>query len=734
MPRDILLITPPFTQLNTPYPGTVYLKGFLKTQGISSFQSDLGIETILDIFSKPGLKRLFEEIAKRREKQALLPEFEYMFQAQAQYLHCIESGIKFLQNKVPNLAHLICSRNYLPEGKRFEQIQDLEWSFGSMGIQDQAKHLVSLFLDDLSDLIKAEIDSHFGFSRYAERLGQSANSFDNLAGALAGPVSYVDEIYLGRMEKLLVEHEPKILALSIPFPGNLYAGFRCAQLCKEKFPEVKVALGGGFANTELRSVTDTRVFEYLDFICLDDGERPILQLIKYVKGEVDRSALKRCLLLENAKVEYINNEKLSDFKQSEVGTPSYEDLWIDRYISVVEMTNPMHRLWNDGRWNKLTMAHGCYWGKCTFCDISLDYIKIYESAGAKLLADRMEELMEETGEHGFHFVDEAAPPSLMKALALEILKRGLSVSWWTNVRFEKRFDADLCRLLAASGCIGISAGLEVASNRLLELIQKGVTVEQVAAVSKNFTEAGIMVHAYLMYGFPTQTDLETIDSLEMVRQLFETGVIQSGFWHQFAMTAHSPVGMQQEKFEVASMQSEAGSFANNDLPHEDPSGADHQTYSEGLRVSLYNYMHGVGFDLPLQEWFDFGVPQSGIAPDHIKQVLNTFKRKKAEPHHRLIFLDHLGKTDAYSVNKDSGSVEMIKLQLHAQEDDYSVKLTKEEADFFIPYLIQWSAPKFESMSFPKFQMAFEDQFKSDFNKFWFSSAVQKLLENGLLLV
>ena len=102
-----------------------------------------------------------------------------------------------------------------------------------------------------------------------------------------------------------------------------------------------------------------------------------------------------------------------------------------------------------------------------------------------------------------------------------------------------------------------------------------MTGVQTCALPIYFTDAGIMVHAYLMYGFPTQTAQETIDSLEMVRQLFENGILQSGFWHQFAMTAHSPVGMYPEKFKVKKVNAEIGTFANNDIEHIDPSGAEH---------------------------------------------------------------------------------------------------------------------------------------------------------------
>ena len=341
--------------------------------------------------------------------------------------------------------------------------------------------------------------------------------------------------------------QPKLVAISVPFPGNLYSSLRCGQWIRQHYPHVKVVMGGGFANTELRSLSDPRVFEFFDFITLDDGEAPIENLVGYVEGTKTINELKRTFTLSNGKVTYINNQACSDYRQGQVGTPDYSDFWLTEYISAIEVVNPMHSLWSDGRWNKLTMAHGCYWGKCTFCDITLDYIKLYEPIAASLLCDRMEEIIAQTGQTGFHFVDEAAPPALMRGLALEIIRRRLVVSWWANIRFEKSFTRDLCLLLKASGCIAVSGGLEVASDRLLLLIQKGITVAQVARVNRHFTEAGIMVHAYLMYGFPTQTAQETIDSLEMVRQMFEAGVLQSAFWHQFAMTAHSPVGKYPER-------------------------------------------------------------------------------------------------------------------------------------------------------------------------------------------
>ena len=684
MSSSIFLVTPPFTQLNTPYPATAYIKGFLNTKQISSKQADLGIETILAIFSKKGLNELFQYI--KESGKTLSANARRMVALENDYTDTIEHVIGFLQGKNPTLAYHISKRKFLPEASRFEQTDQLEWAFGTMGNNDLSKFLCTMYMEDLSDLIKEVVDEHFGFSRYAERLGRSANSFDELYASLQGDHTYIDKIYLQLLAHHIDAINPGIVAFSVPFPGNLYTAFRSAQWIRKNKPGIKVAMGGGFPNTELRSLSDARVFEFFDFITLDDGEVPIENMIGFVEGRKNIDDLKRTFILENGKVNYRNNASCKDYKQAELGTPDYSGLLLDQYISAVEIANPMHRLWSDGRWNKLTMAHGCYWGKCTFCDISLDYIKLYEPVAAALLCDRMEELIEKTGENGFHFVDEAAPPALMRALALEILKRRLVVSWWTNVRFEKSFTRDLCILLRASGCIAVSGGLEVASDRLLQLIDKGITVAQVAVVNKNFTEAGIMVHAYLMYGFPTETMQETIDSLEMVRQLFKTGVLQSGFWHQFAMTAHSPVGLDPSKFKVKKLSEAVGSFANNDIAHVDPTGADHEIFSYGLKKSLFNFMQHIGLDDPLQKWFDFKIPKTDVEPNHIEKILLEDALPLFRPSTKLVWLGKTIGVEYYTKSKKGMQREMATITFINKSTSLVIDIPKQDADWLLPML------------------------------------------------
>ncbi|HJV19434.1 MAG TPA: radical SAM protein [Sediminibacterium sp.] len=729
MSETVFLFTPPFTQLNTPYPATAYLKGFLNTKNISSYQADLGIETTVAIFSQQGLIRLFERI----DPLPTYPEnIQRIITLKEDYIRTIDAVIRFLQGKNPTLAHLISKRNFLPEAARFEQLDDLDWAFGSMGIQDKAKHLATMYLEDLSDLIQETVDPHFGFSRYAEKLGRSANSFDELYEILQRPYTYVDEILIALLQQHMEHVQPRLVGISVPFPGNLYTALRCGQWIRANYPGTRIVMGGGFPNTELRSLSDPRVFEFVDFITLDDGEAPIEALIEHVAGQRERSELKRTMLLENGKVGYCNNQSCKDYKQTDAGTPDYSDLLLDQYISAIEVVNPMHRLWSDGRWNKLTMAHGCYWGKCTFCDISLDYIRLYEPIAAQLLCDRMETIIRQTGQNGFHFVDEAAPPALMRELALEIIRRKLVVSWWTNVRFEKSFTIDLCLLLKASGCIAVSGGLEVASDRLLQLIQKGITVAQVARVNRNFTEAGIMVHAYLMYGFPTQTAQETIDSLEMIRQMFRLGILQSAFWHLFTMTAHSPVGLQPEKYHVKKVKDETGSFANNDIAHTDPTGALHTEFGYGLAKSLLNYMHGTHLDDPLHKWFDFKVPKTTIVPDYMEKILDEPDTGFAKPTAKLIWLGKHTRTEYFTKSKKGNTWEMASLHFETLQHSRQISVSREQGQWLAGILDKLKVTQRKTYTYQEVKEHYEQSGLTDFELFWDNKPVSGLSKFGLL--
>jgi hypothetical protein len=657
-----LLVTPPMIQLNTPYPATAYLMGFLRRHapalGLELAQADASIELFLRLYSAPLVGRMGEVLRERagaapRRAAPPAPVAHFLGNVE-RYAATVEPAIRFLQRRDPSLAFRIVGRGFLPEGPRFAHLgpppgegeeggdESLAAAFGALGTTEQARYLASLYVDDLADAWREGIDPRFELARYGERLAASAPTFEPLHEALHDEPTLVDEALDAITRELVAAHRPDFVALTAPFPGNVYGAFRMARTIRSLVPGVTLVLGGGWVNTELRSLREPRVFDYFDHVTLDDGERPLLNLLTRRTGGV--APLVRTYSRRDGVVVFENDRTQHDIPQRDTGIPTYAGLPLDRYVSLLEMLNPMHRFWSDGRWNKVTLAHGCYWKKCSFCDVSLDYIARYDRPATDIVMQRIRALVEETGETGFHLVDEAAPPEAMDALARRLLAEKLSITWWGNIRFEKTFTPALCRRLADAGLVAVSGGLEVASDRLLKLMQKGVTVEQVARVTRAFTDAGVMVHAYLMYGFPTETVQDTVDALERVRQLFAAGCIQSAYWHRFAATAHSPVGLHPAQYGITLHPPPSITFAHNDVAFEDPTGTDHDFLGAGLRKALYNYMHGVGLDLDVREWFGpapaagrdaapraragrsraaarFAVPATTVPPDLVERFL-----------------------------------------------------------------------------------------------------------------
>lgn len=606
--NTLLLITPPLTQLNTAYPATSQLTGYLRSVGVDCYQTDLSIRLIDRIFTREVLEDIFAMAQEKADSgEWRVPKnLRVVMSCSAFYTQWVEPVKRFLQGKDLTMQNRFAKREFWPNQKNLPSAEDMEWDYGTAGTYNQAQYLCTRFLEDIGAVIRSAVSEKFEMVRYAEKLCMSLSTFDPLEDELQKKPDFIEKIMLDELEKhcgYLLPQEGLAIGLSVPFPGNLLGALRIAQYVKEKYPHVHVNMGGGYVNTELRQLSDPRIFDYVDTICFDDGELPMRRLME--GGE-----LVRTMYREDGKIVAKGFDSCENVPFKEIGTPCLEGLPQDLYLDTADTANPMQRIWSNGRWNKLMMAHGCYWAKCSFCDTQLDYIGRYDAAPAAMIVDRMEGLIAQSGESGFHFVDEAAPPIILRGLAEEILRRKLCVSYWTNIRFEKVYSNELCYLMAQSGCVAVSGGIEVASERVLKLINKGVSVQSVRETLTHFRDNGIFVHAYLMYGFPTETEKELFESLETVRDLFAEGLIQSAFWHRYAMTCHSPsgrcpqsVGARWAEPAENGDEPQFAPFANNEIPFVDAGAPDWSKYGYGLNLATQNFMRGAGFDMPVKRWF-----------------------------------------------------------------------------------------------------------------------------------
>jgi hypothetical protein len=677
MTKRTLLTVTPFCSPNFAYPAPAYLARYIRRSGRDIAQADLSLETLLGLFSRRGLARVFG--AAEWFRGYLPPATRRMVESKDRYLDTVETVIHYLQGRDPSLAYRLCHRDFLPRGENFEEHRGFDaydQTSNTFPIYDRATFIGTLYLYDIAALVRQAVFPYFQITmndRFHDDFVHWCATFDRMRVELERPPNAIDEILYEALDKHLASFLPDVVGVTVPFARNLYWALRIGKRAKEWNINTTVVAGGGLFNTSMRTPSEPRMFDYIDYLTLDDGERPLTSILEHLEGTRSQDKLKRTFFRTGRTIVSSDGCEELDAAHEETGAPDYIGYRFHDYFNTLETINVSQRAFLAGWWNKLTMAHGCYWKKCSFCDIHLSYIGDYETASARNLVDKVQEIIAQSGHTGFHFVDEALPPKIMRDFALEVLRRRLNISWHGMLRFDRAFTPDLCRLLAASGLIGAFGGLEVASDRLLKLMKKGTSVEQVAMVCKNFRDAGVRVHAYIMYGFPTQSAQETMDALDVVRQLFLNGLISSASWAKFGVTPHSPIGRNPREYGITLLPTPQNAFIEQVMAHLDPAN-DHGRFTYGLESALSFFGQGQHHLTPVEGWFSFPVPPVSIDRDLIFKVMEARRRAMGEPaltelrsDKRLLWLG--GPFSVQAMYTEEGKEPLIQLILHQRAGD-----------------------------------------------------------------
>ena len=648
---NVIVIQPPLVQLNSPYPSGAYLKSFFNKNGHNAVWHDLSVQLVHSIFSKNGLKKLFElskenamKIASTAEKNGEFATAKnlrrYIFQSDL-WIEWIEFIMSTLCGKQNPSAHELCHRfilsPYTPRGNRMENyIENLD---REPTIND-TRNIASLALEDLADYISVAFDKSFSLVRYAESIAVNETSLSQIEEKLNSPIltTFYTEVLEAAFSKTsITENEKTLVCISVPFAGTFTSALFTAKYLRKKYGEkIFICFGGGFINTELREFNDSSFFKYADAISYDRGygsyknffdvfpdgkiseEKHIYKMRLFTKEKVIEP------LLSSLKYEKFENE------QTSLIVPDYSETDFSIYPRVADDENPMQRLWSDGAWMKAYLAHGCYWHKCAFCDVSLDYVASYRLVQIENLFHGLKSQSEKNGIHGIHFVDEAMPPAAMLKFSKLNLKHSASFSFWGNVRFEKIYSRDIAEFLSSGGLIGVSGGIEIATGTGLDSISKGTDLDSIVSACCAFKEAGILIHAYMIYGYFGETEQDTINSMETLRQLYAAGLLDSCFWHKFVLTRHSRIysewkeGLHKNLNPFAPKNS--GVFAKNGLHFKDEEKS--AKFGNGLYAALQSWMHRENLNVPVEKWFEFKVPRPNVPKDLISKSIEKYEERR----------------------------------------------------------------------------------------------------------
>ena len=641
---NVTIITPPLVQLNSPYPSGAYLSAFFKECGHNAAWLDLSIELYYALFSRAGLAKLFalsekaalklaENAAKQGDDSTAFNIRRYISTKQL-WINWIDTINAILCGKAREKEHQFLFSPYAPRGSRMEGFLS---SLQHEPSVDDVRFLCTYALADLADYITAVFDHEFSLIRYAEHLTVDERDFATIEKGLESPV--LEHFYKPLLEEKFGSIEcPDLICISIPFAGTFLSALYTARYFKQRFgKKLFISFGGGFVNTELRDAKDAKLGSYIDGISYDRGYGAYKSLFENscAPQQIVQTAqpLYKFRLFRKAGViePLWQDGKMEQFEAEVTAkiVPDYSDIDFSRYPRVCDDKNNMHRLWTDGAWIKAYLAHGCYWHKCAFCDTKLDYVCGYKSVDVARLYEGLLETAESKGVYGIHFVDEALPPVSLMKFGLLNAQNGNSLYFWGNVRFEKAFTKDLAALLSWCGLGGVSAGLEVATGSGLESINKGTDVESIVSACAAFKEAGVLVHAYMIYGFWNDTPQTIIDSMETLRQFFEAGLLDSAFWHKFVLTANSTVFSKWQKGEQPDLHpvipEKKSIFANNNLHFKGENKYD--KFGAPLEAALDSWMHGKKIGMKVTKWFDFEVPPPTVPHDYIEKCIRKYEEK-----------------------------------------------------------------------------------------------------------
>lgn len=653
----ILIVQPPFVQLNAPYPAVHYLAAWLRERGHAVEVEDHSIELYRLLFSRAGLVALFDEVEARRNagryEKTALDQIDRYLSYRRLYEDWIGPVTAWLSGHDPAFAHRLAAAVEFPRGARVEAFLD---SRGGRPGPEDAQLLASLLLEDLGDLVTQCTDADFGTVQYGERLGRSRDDFGEVRSSLE--TSWLMErLYRPWLRERLAArsgNRPRLVLASLPFPGTLVGALAFADEARAAFgDESAIVFGGGYVSTELRGLRDPDLFDFCDFLVFDAGYASLGAILEGLEADLTPSALdapslhrtmvrrsgtivaagfspddlaatewgcagpgaafprRLALQTEESRERIAAQMEATALQESH---PDYRDFDPSRYLRPVDSTNPMHRLWSESPWLKYRLAQGCYWRRCAFCDTELDYVRDFVPVGLPPLLNAMDAASARTGLSGIHFVDEALPMAHLLSFARENRKRARSgaLPWhfWGNVRFDASWTPARIELLAASGLVAVSGGIEVATERGLAMTDKGFDLAGLVRTLVSFRQAGVLVHAYLIYGFPGQDEDEIIESAEFVRGLFATGLVDSAFWHRFVLTRHSRMYAEWREGSRPELRpiDRGGAFAANDLDFEGEQLFDR--YGAGLDAALGAWMEGEGLDRPAASWLGIVAPRA----------------------------------------------------------------------------------------------------------------------------
>lgn len=496
----VTLIFPPSWLPSQPFLSLPVLTAFLRKEGIDVVQRDLNVEFLEVLLSKEGAVSMGEEMRSALAKVQVSARPE---------------GYNLLRQAVELMPYLTERVEWAKSVFRSEDFYDIEKYMEALKVIDR-------YLEAAGSLYYPSSITNFD-----NNMRYSVYSSSDVMSAVGDEK---ENIFLGIFRKHFVpsvlEQRPGIIGISVTSTSQLIPGLTLARLVKEADRDVHVTVGGSVFTKLIDNLLKgvDVFFSFVDSFVVFEGEHALLELANQVSGRCDLSKVPNLIYREGGTVRL--NEPFYVEDVSLLATPDYDGLPLPLYHS------PRRVL-------PVQTSRGCYWGKCTFCNLHYDH-KHFRPKTDLVVRD-IQTIKERHDTNLFFFADECIPVSTLKKLVKELPE--LDIKWIAGVRFEDGLSRDLIRDMRSAGCLKLVFGLESYSQRVLDLMEKGTKRDTINRILKDCLDEGIATHVYTIVGFPTETVEEAFESVNFILDN-ERLVSSPGFSFLpclFEMEKHSPV-------------------------------------------------------------------------------------------------------------------------------------------------------------------------------------------------